>query len=163
MFADIAYGTGSGYKSIQGLVICFGGSPIAWQSSSQPFVTHSTAEAELVSYCGALTAGRATEALISTMWGEPLTEKNTLETVIYGDNAAAISLAYGNSNTSWCMAPEASAGAIEHPQGGLGQQQQQTNKQTNKQTTTTATTTTTIPEDHGSCTTSRGQNLLLTA
>ena len=94
VFADIAYSTGSGYKSIQGLVICFGGSPIAWQSSSQPFVTHSTAEAELVSYCEALTAGRATEALICT--GE-----NKLERVIYGDNAAAISLAYGNSNTSW--------------------------------------------------------------
>lgn len=67
VFADIVYGTGSGHRSIQ----CFGGSPIAWQSSSQPFVTHSTAEAELVSYCEALTAGRAIEALICTMWGEP--------------------------------------------------------------------------------------------
>ena len=131
VFADIAYGTGSGYKSIQGLVICFGGSPIAWQSSSQPFVTHSTAEAELVSYCGALTAGRATEALISTMWGEPLTEKNTLETVIYGDNAAAISLAYGNSNTSW--RPRHLRVRSNILKEALDNNNKQTNKQTNKQ------------------------------
>ena len=38
VFADIAYGAGSGYKSIQGLVLCFAGAPIAWQSSTQPFV-----------------------------------------------------------------------------------------------------------------------------
>ena len=46
VFDDIAYGTGSGHRSMQGLAIYFAGAPIAWQSSSQPFVTHSTAEAE---------------------------------------------------------------------------------------------------------------------
>ena len=100
VFADIAYGTGTGYKSVQGLVLCFAGAPIAWQSSTQPFVRHSTAEAELVSYCEALTAGRATEALLCAMWGEPLAA-NSFERVIYGDNAAAIGLAHGNSNPSW--------------------------------------------------------------
>ena len=100
VFADIAYGTGSGHRSVQGLAVYFAGAPIAWQSSSQPFVTHSTAEAELVSYCEALTAGRATEALLCAMWGEPLAA-NSFERVIYGDNAAAIGLAHGNSNTSW--------------------------------------------------------------
>ena len=89
VFADIAYGTGSGYKSIQGLVLSFAGAPIAWQSSTQPFVCHSTA-----------TAGRATEALLCAMWGEQLTA-NSFERVIYGDNAAAIGLAHGNSSSSW--------------------------------------------------------------
>lgn len=101
VFADIAYGSGTGHRSIQGLVLCMAGSPIAWQSSTQPFVTHSTAEAELVSYCEALTAGRATEALLCAMWGEPLVSENTFERIIYGDNAAAIGLAHGNSSTSW--------------------------------------------------------------
>ena len=101
VFADIAYGTGSGHRSVQGLAVYFAGAPIAWQSSSQPFVTHSTAEAELVSYCEALTVGRATEALLRAMWGEELSNANSFEQVIYGDNAAAISLAYGNSSTSW--------------------------------------------------------------
>ena len=101
VFADIAYGAGSNHRSVQGLVICLGGAPIAWQSATQPFVTHSTAEAELVSYCEGLCTGRATEALLCAMWGEPLTKANPFERVIYGDNAAAISLAHGNSATSW--------------------------------------------------------------
>ena len=34
------------------------------------------------------------------MWGEQLTA-NSFERVIYGDNAAAIGLAHGNSSNSW--------------------------------------------------------------
>ena len=101
VFADIAYGASSSFRSIQGLVICFAGAPISWQSSTQPFITHSTAEAELVSYCEGLTAGRATEALLCSMWGERLEANNPFERVIYGDNAAAIGLAHGNSASSW--------------------------------------------------------------
>ena len=101
VFADIAYGSGTGHRSVQGLVVSLAGAPVAWQSSTQPFVTHSTAESELVSYCEALTAGRATEALWCAMWGEELNAKNTLERVLYGDNAAAIGLAHGNSTSSW--------------------------------------------------------------
>ena len=33
--------------------------------------------------------------------GEELSGLNSFERVMYGDNAAAISLAYGNSSTSW--------------------------------------------------------------
>ena len=101
VFADIAYGASSSFRSIQGLVICFAGAPISWQSSTQPFITHSTAQAELVSYCEALTTGRATEALLCSMWGERLEANNPFERVIYGDNAAAIGLAHGNSASSW--------------------------------------------------------------
>ena len=101
VFADIAYGSGTGHRSVQGLVVSLAGAPVAWQSSTQPFVTHSTAESELVSYCEGLTAGRATEALWCAMWGEELNAKNTLERVLYGDNAAAIGLAHGNSTSSW--------------------------------------------------------------
>ena len=53
VFADIAYSAGPRHRSVQGLVICFAGAPISWQSSTQPFATRSTAESELVSYCEA--------------------------------------------------------------------------------------------------------------
>ena len=59
VFSDIAFGVGSRHRSLQGLIVYFAGSPIAWASSQQPFVTYSTAEAELVSYGEGLNAGRA--------------------------------------------------------------------------------------------------------
>ena len=95
VFSDIAYGAGSNHKSIQGLVMFLGGCPIAWQ-----FVTHSTAEAELVAMCESLLSGRATEAMLCAMLGEDINQ-NTLERVIYGDNSAAIGLAHGSTATSW--------------------------------------------------------------
>ena len=100
VFSDIAYGAGSKFRSIQGICIFFGGVPIAWQCSQQPFVTHSTAEAELVSYCEGLLAGRATEALLCSMFGEAL-QSNTLERVLYGDNTTATGLAEGSTSSSW--------------------------------------------------------------
>ena len=100
IYADIAYATSDGHRSIQGLVVMFAGVPIVWQTTQQPFVTHSTAEAELVSYCEGLLAGRATEALLCAMWGENVTS-NSFERVMYGDNAAAIGLAHGTTTSSW--------------------------------------------------------------
>ena len=100
VYADIAYAAGSNHRSVQGLVICYAGVPVAWQCNQQPFVTHSTAEAELVSYCEALLAGRASEALLCAIWGEDL-NANTFERVMYGDNAAAIGLAHGVTAASW--------------------------------------------------------------
>ena len=100
VFSDIAYGAGTNYRSIQGLVMFYGGCPIAWQSTQQPFVTHSTAEAELVSMCEGLQSGRATEAMLCAMLGESL-QNNTLERVMYGDNAAAIGFAHGATTSSW--------------------------------------------------------------
>ena len=100
IYADIAYAASAGHRSIQGLVVMFAGVPIGWQTCQQPFVTHSTAEAELVSYCEGLLAGRATEALLCAMWGEELTN-NSFERVMYGDNVAAIGLAHGTTTSSW--------------------------------------------------------------
>ena len=100
VFADIAYSAGSRHRSVQGLAIYFAGCPIAWQTSLQPFVTHSTAESELVSYCDGLNAGRSAEAMICSMLGvQPGTAE--LERVLYGDNVAAIALAHGTGNASW--------------------------------------------------------------
>ena len=59
IFSDIAYAAGNGFRSIQGIADFFGGSPVGWQSSQQPFATHSTAESELVAYCESLLIGRA--------------------------------------------------------------------------------------------------------
>ena len=96
IFCDIAYPAGSGHRSIQGVVVCLGGQPICWQTCQQPFVTHSTAEAELVSYCEGLLAGKAAEALVKELTGVTAVMK-----VIYGDNIAAIGLANGTTSSSW--------------------------------------------------------------
>ena len=100
VFSDIAYGTGSKGRSVQGMAIYFGGCIISWQTSIQPFVTHSTAESELVAYCDSLNAGRSAEAMISSMMGIQ-SGSNEIERVIYGDNVAAIGLAHGTSSSSW--------------------------------------------------------------
>ena len=81
-------------------MVLLSGAPIAWSCSPQPFVTHSTAEAELVAYCESLIAGRATEAMLCMMYGESL-NNNEFQRLIYGDNVAAIGLGNGNANTSW--------------------------------------------------------------
>ena len=98
VFSDISYAAGSGHRSIEGVIGFFAGSPLVWQCHQQPFATHSTAEAELVSYCESLIAGRSLEALLCTMWGE---SNQSFKKVIYGDNTAAISLAHGTANSSW--------------------------------------------------------------
>ena len=100
VFSDIAFGVGSKHRSLQGLVLCLGGVPVAWLSSQQPFVTYSTAEAELVSYGEALNAGRSMEALICSMTGQDV-KNNSYERVIYGDNTAAIGMAHGTATSTW--------------------------------------------------------------
>ena len=70
VFSDIAFGAGTRNRSVQGLAIYYGGCVIAWQTTVQPFVTHSTAESELVAYRDALNAGRSAEAMLATMMGE---------------------------------------------------------------------------------------------
>ena len=100
VFADISFGAGSKHRSLQGLAVFFAGCIVAWQSSQQAFVCHSTAEAELVSYCDALNAGRSVEAMICAMLKEPVGSP-VLQRIIYGDNAAAISIAHGTGQANW--------------------------------------------------------------
>ena len=95
VFSDISYGTAGDHKSVQGILVYFAGSPIAWEATKQPFVAQSTAEAELIGYCESLVAGRATAVLLEVILGEQLTQKR-----IYGDNVAAIALA-SNGSGSW--------------------------------------------------------------
>ena len=100
VFSDISYGANAGHRSIQRLVVCYAGVPIAWQRGAQPFVAHSTAEAELTAYCESLAVGKATEALLCAIWGKGI-NSNTFDRAIYGDNAAAIGLAHGVTTSSW--------------------------------------------------------------
>ena len=100
VFSDIAFGVGSRQRSLQGLVVCFGGVPIAWLASQQPFVTYSTAESEPVSYGEALNAGRSMEALICSMPGATM-ENNSPERVLYGDNTAATGMAHRTATSTW--------------------------------------------------------------
>lgn len=100
VFADISFGSGAGGKSIQGLVVCVGGVPVSWMSGQQPFVCQSTAESELVSYGEALNAGRATEALMASIYDVPL-DSEMFQRVLYGDNVAAIGIAHGTTSTTW--------------------------------------------------------------
>ena len=72
VFCDIAYSAGTGHRFIQGIVVCLGGQPMCWQTNTQPFVTHSTAEAELASYCEGLIAGKAAEALVNELTEVPV-------------------------------------------------------------------------------------------
>ena len=100
VFSDIAYGTGSRGRSFQGMAIFFAGAIISWQTAVQPFVTHSTAESELVAYCDALNAGRSAEAMLSAMIAIQ-SGSSEIKRVLYGDNVAATGLAHGTSNSSW--------------------------------------------------------------
>lgn len=100
VFADISFGSGAGGKSVQGLVVCVGGVPVSWMSGQQPFVCQSTAESELVSYGEALNAGRATEALMASIYDVPL-DSEMFQRVLYGDNVAAIGIAHGTTATTW--------------------------------------------------------------
>eukprot|EP00435_Cladocopium_sp_Y103_P045743 s70_g13.t1 len=55
------------YKSVTGVILCVGGSPIAWASGRQPFITTSTAESELVSCGEGFQCGESLAALLEVM------------------------------------------------------------------------------------------------
>ena len=97
-FSDISYASTKGYRSVQGQVYFYAGAPIMWNTNRQPFPTQSTAESELVSLCEALVGGRATAALVASIRDE---SPDKLVKRLWGDNAAAISLAKGDGQGSW--------------------------------------------------------------
>ena len=97
-FSDISCASTKGFKSLQGQVYYYAGAPIMWNTNRQPFPTQSTAESELISLCEALVGGRATSALVAAVRDE---DETKLVRRLWGDNAAAISLATGEGQGSW--------------------------------------------------------------
>ena len=75
--------------------------PFGWQTTQQPFVTHSTAEAELVSYCAKVFLQEEQLRHCFALFGVREVTNKSFERVMYGDNAAAIGLAHGTTTSSW--------------------------------------------------------------
>ena len=93
IYTDASYGS-SELKSISGVAVFVGGTPVGWQTTRQPFVTLSTAEAELMALLEGLVAGRSTAALIEAVTGE------TARVRFHSDSTAAIAIATGTTS-SW--------------------------------------------------------------
>lgn len=68
VFSDASYPS-SELKSLSGIVVCVGGTPIAWHTTRQAFVTLSTAEAELMSLLESLVSARSAGALVEAVLG----------------------------------------------------------------------------------------------
>ena len=92
-FADASFGPSSG-RSHQGLLVCWAGAPLHWESGRQTLTALSTAESELISYVCVVQAAEAVEALIGEIFPEPLVRS------LFGDNSSAISIVSGPP-TSW--------------------------------------------------------------
>lgn len=75
-----------GYKSVQGVLLAHGPNVVMWHSMRQPFITQSTAEAELLGYGEAHQEGESFLALLSIL------ELSVSQAVIHGDNRAALVL-----------------------------------------------------------------------
>ena len=93
VYTDASYGS-SELKSISGVVVFVGGTPVGWQTTRQPFITLSTAEAELMALLEGLVAGRSTAALVEAMTGEKA------RVALHSDSTAAIAIATGTTS-SW--------------------------------------------------------------
>ena len=129
-YADVSFAPQAS-RSIQGVLVLYGGSPIMWESSRQSCITLSTAEAELLSYVEAMgmadSMGCILEALeevpcqltvvesddeeaseelyirekIKVPEGEFIEGAMGIQRVIYGDNTAAISVASAPEGGAW--------------------------------------------------------------
>jgi hypothetical protein len=78
------------YRSVQAVVVEHGTNILAWQSARQAFITHSTAEAELVGYSEAFQIGEATSALLQVL--EICASKSLI-----GDSKAALAQLLGDT------------------------------------------------------------------
>ena len=87
VYCDTSFGLEhEGGRSVQGTFVEWGGSPIQWSSSRQPFVASSTGEAELIGYSEGHQQGLSIGAILQTMEVSPTY-------VLYGDCKSALSLA----------------------------------------------------------------------
>ena len=93
VYSDASYAS-SGLKSLTGIVVCYGGTPIAWHTTRQAFITLSTAEAELMSLLESLVTVRSTGSLVEAV----LERKVKLR--MHSDCTAAIAIASGTTS-SW--------------------------------------------------------------
>lgn len=93
VFSDASYAS-SGLKSLTGIVVCVGGTPIAWHTTRQAFVTLSTAEAELMSLLESLVSARSAGSLVEAVLGEKIALR------LHSDSTAAIAFAAGTTS-SW--------------------------------------------------------------
>lgn len=92
VYSDASY-TSSELKSLTGIVACVGGTPVAWQTTRQAFITLSTAEAELTSMLESLVTVRSIGALVEASLGTKATLK------LHSDSTA-IAIAAGTTS-SW--------------------------------------------------------------
>ena len=68
VYSDASYAS-SDMKSLTGVVVCVGGTPITWHTTRQAFITLSTAEAELMSLLESLICGRSAGSLMEAILG----------------------------------------------------------------------------------------------
>ena len=92
-FTDISFGPSAG-RSHQGIVICWAGSPVYWESGRQSLTSLSTAEAKLIGLVYGAQILEAAAALTDELCQKPCDQS------LYGDNAAAVAIATGPP-TSW--------------------------------------------------------------
>ena len=86
IFSDASFGpVHERCRSISGCVIEFAGCVVAWDSQAQPFVSQSTAEAEVISYNSACQTAESISCLLQEL-GYPTTKH------LYGDSKAGIAV-----------------------------------------------------------------------
>ena len=93
-FADASYAPPvEQYRSVSGVVVEHGGNVLAWTSARQAFITHSTAEAELVAYNEAYQMGESVASLLQVVGYE-------VQRRLLGDNRAALTLCSAETGPS---------------------------------------------------------------
>lgn len=86
VFADASYAPAhERFRSISGIAVEHAGCLLAWDAQAQPFITNSTAEAEVISYNSACQIAESVDCLL-TEFGYPTSKR------IYGDSKAGISV-----------------------------------------------------------------------
>ena len=86
VFSDASFGpVHERCKSVSGCVVEFAGCVVAWESQAQPFISHSTAEAEVISYNSACQTAESVSSLLAEMGFA--TYKH-----MYGDSKAGIAV-----------------------------------------------------------------------
>ena len=86
-YADASFAPAAeAYKSVHGTIVMVAGCPILWSSARQPFITGSTAEAELVAYTEVFQQAEGVATLLEALGLENVRRS------LYGDNKSALAL-----------------------------------------------------------------------